>query len=114
MPSDRVAAALRDIQLNIDLANGFVAGFDCETFRDDTRTLYAVTRCLEIISEASPRLPDDVKRRHPSIAWKDMAGAGNIYRHEYEDVVAKLVWDTVHLALPPLRDAVARELADFG
>jgi uncharacterized protein with HEPN domain len=27
-----------------------------------------------------------MKRRHPSIAWKDMAGAGNVYRHDYEDV----------------------------
>jgi uncharacterized protein with HEPN domain len=47
----------------------------------------------------------------PIIAWKGMAGAGNIYRHNYEDVAAKLVWDTVQLALPPLRDVVARELA---
>jgi uncharacterized protein with HEPN domain len=73
--------------------------------------LYAVTRYLEIISEASRRLPAEIKARYPSIAWKDMAGAGNIYRHDYEDVAAKLVWDTVQLALPPLRDVVARELA---
>ena len=39
-----------------------------------------------------------------------MAGAGNIYRHDYEDVAAKLVWDTVQLALPPLRDVVALEV----
>jgi uncharacterized protein with HEPN domain len=40
-----------------------------------------------------------------------MAGAGNIYRHGYEEFAAKLVWDTVQLALPPLRDVVARKLA---
>ena len=96
---------------HIDLATEFVAGIGYEAFRDDTRTVYAVTRCLEIISEASRRLPDEVKTRHPSIAWKDMAGAGNIYRHDYEDVAAKLVWDTVQLALPALRDVIARELA---
>jgi hypothetical protein len=28
-----------------------------------------------------------------------MAGARNVYRHDYEDVAAKLVWDTVQLAL---------------
>jgi uncharacterized protein with HEPN domain len=55
MPSDP-AAALRDIQRNIDLATQFVAGMEYEAFRDDTRTVYAVTRCLEIISEASRRL----------------------------------------------------------
>jgi len=75
--------------------------------------VYAVTRCLEIISEASRRLPTELKTRYPSIAWKDMAGAGNIYRHDYEDVAARLVWDTVQLALPPLREVVVRELAPY-
>jgi uncharacterized protein with HEPN domain len=110
MPSD-AAAALRDMERHIDLAVQFVAGMDYEAFRDDARTLYAVTRCLEIISEASRRLPAEMKARHPSIAWKNMAGAGNIYRHDYEDVAAKLVWDTVQLALPPLRDVITREIA---
>jgi uncharacterized protein with HEPN domain len=46
-----------------------------------------------------------------SIAWKDMAGAGNIYRHDYEDVAEKQVWDAVQIDLPPLRAVVQRELA---
>lgn len=61
---------------HIDLAASFAAGFDFERFRDDPRTVYAVTRCLEFISEASRRLPDDLKARHPVIAWKQMAAAG--------------------------------------
>jgi uncharacterized protein with HEPN domain len=111
MLSDSERAALRDMQPHIDLATGFVAGLSFEAFRDDTRTLSAATRCLEIISEASRRVPAEIKKRYPSIAWKDIAGAGNIYRHDYEDVAAKLIWDTVQLALSPLRDVVGRELA---
>ena len=88
-----------------------MASLDYEAFRDDTRTLCAVTRCLEIISEASPRVSFEIKARYPLIAWKDMADTGNIYRHDYEDAAAKLVWDTVQLALLPLRDVIARELA---
>jgi len=113
MLSEATAAALRDMEHHIDLANQFVAGLDYEAFQDDTRTVFAVTRCLEIISEASRRLPEDLRRRHPAIAWKDMAGAGNVYRHNYEDVAARLVWDTAQLALPPLREVVSRELAAF-
>lgn len=111
MPSDAVSSALRDIEHHINLATHFIAGVDYEAFCDDTRTIYAVTRCLEIISEASRRLPNEMKAQYPSIAWKNMAGAGNIYRHDYEDVAAKLVWDTVQLALPPLRDVITREIA---
>jgi uncharacterized protein with HEPN domain len=101
MLSDAAIAALRDMEHHISLATHFIAGFDYEAFRDDTRTVFAVTRCLEIISEASRRLPNEMKARYPSIAWKNIAGAGNVYRHDYEDVAAKLVWDTVQLALPP-------------
>jgi uncharacterized protein with HEPN domain len=110
MPSEAGVAALRDIDRHIELAGRFVEGLDYEAFLNDARTLFAVTRCLEIISEASRRLPDEVKRKYASIPWKSIAGAGNIYRHDYEDVTARLVWDTVQLALPPLREVVAREL----
>ncbi len=68
MPSRTEDRSLRDILFHIDLATEFVTGFDRDTFKKDLRTLYAVTRCLEIISEASRRLPDDLKARHLAIA----------------------------------------------
>lgn len=110
MPSESAKAALRDIAHHISLAAQFTEGFDFAAFCDDERTVYAVTRCLEIISEASRRLPDDMKARHPSIAWKNMAAAGNIYRHDYEDVAATQVWEAVQRALPPLRAVIEHEL----
>src|ERR1700752_197554 len=114
MRSDAGLSALRDIAYHIDLAVHFAAGFDYESFRDNLRTVYAVTRCLEIISEASRRLPDELKTRHPAIAWKDMAGAGNIYRHDYEDVAAQHVWDTIRIDLLPLRSVIEHELKIDG
>ena len=51
-------------------------------FARDRKTVYAVARALEIISEASRRLPDELKTRHPEIDWPAVAAAGNIYRHE--------------------------------
>ena len=52
MLSSAATAALRDIAHHIGLAAEFTAGFDYEAFVVDPRTVYAVTRCLEIISEA--------------------------------------------------------------
>jgi uncharacterized protein with HEPN domain len=116
MPSNLAALRrwLNDIQHRIAMAEGFVAGMGYEAFKDDNLHLYAVTRCLEIISEASRRLPDELKARHPSIAWREMAAAGNVYRHEYEDVAARRVWRTLTHDLPLLRAVVARELANIG
>jgi uncharacterized protein with HEPN domain len=110
MLSSSATAALRDIAYHIELAIHFAAGFYIAKFREDLRTVYAVTRCLEIISEASRRLPDELKARHPSIAWRDMAGAGNIYRHNYEDVSVSRVWEALQIDLPPLLAVVRQEL----
>ena len=113
MPSEREAIRrwLNDIRYHIALAEGFVAGMSYEAFKNNDLRLYAVIRCLEIISEASRRLPAALKEGHPEIQWKGMAAAGNIYRHEYEDIAALQVWDTLTLHLPPLRAVVEAELA---
>ncbi len=95
---------------NIMLARSFVASATFGEFQSDRRTSYAVLRCLEIISEASRRLPTDLKARHPHIAWIDMAGAGSIYRHQYNDVQDDLIWKTVQEDLEPLRIVVEQEL----
>jgi len=114
MPSRSARTSLLDILYHIDLVEAFAEGFQAATFHNDLRTVYAVTRCLEIISEASRRLPSPLKERHPSIAWKRMAGAGNIYRHNYEDVASSYVWDTVRIDLPPLRAVVGYEIDELG
>jgi uncharacterized protein with HEPN domain len=111
---DAVRRWLDDIRYHVVLAQTFADGMTYDAFRDDLRTIYAATRCLEIVSEASRRLPDELKARHPSIQWRDMAAAGNIYRHEYEDVAARAVWDTLTRHLPPLRVVIEQELAALG
>jgi uncharacterized protein with HEPN domain len=59
-------------------------------------------------------LPEDLKARHPSIPWKEMAGAGNVYRHDYESVEAYDVWITIQDHLPALRAVIDAELAVLG
>lgn len=111
MPSEKESGALRDILRHIDLAERFAHNHSYESLRDDLKTLYAVIRSLEIISEASRRLPDELKARHPGIPWREMAAAGNFYRHNYEDVTPVRAWKVVHEDLPPLRAVVEEELA---
>ena len=116
MPSKRSnpKAYLFHTRDNITLARRFVDGFDYEQFRDNQLVFYAVTRCLEIISQASRRLSPKLKQRHPHIRWRGMAGAGNVYRHDYEDVRQRAVWNTVQKHLPPLLAAVEQEPRQLG
>ena len=81
-----------------------------EAFRADKRTTYAVVRCLEIISEASRRLPPELKARYPQLQWSNMAGAGSVYRHQYHEVEDGVLWQTIHESLDPLRIVVEQEL----
>ena len=113
MPSKNPAQRLSDILENIDVIGGFTAGLDFAAFRADRKTVYAVVRALEIISEASRRLPAPLLSRHPEVDWAAVAAAGNIYRHEYEAVDEALVWHTIHHGLPALRSVADEELNRF-
>jgi uncharacterized protein with HEPN domain len=110
MRSERSHTHLVHIRDNILLAQGFVGEMSYAEFQADIRTVYAVIRCLEIISEASRRVDPDVKARHPQLPWMDMAGAGNVYRHDYENVRQALVWKTVKNALLDLLAVIEQEL----
>lgn len=59
-------------------------------------------------------MPEEVRSQHPAIPWKNIAGVGDVYRHDYEETTPKIVWDTVQLALPALRSAVAEEMERTG
>jgi len=110
MPSKNPSQRLRDIVENIDAIGGFLHDLDLEQFTRDRKTVYAVTRALEIISEASRRLPQDLKDRHPEIDWPAVAAAGNVYRHEYEAVDEQQLWQTARHDLDLLRRLAASEL----
>jgi uncharacterized protein with HEPN domain len=113
MLSNKVHLALLDIRDNIRLAEDFAAGLSLDAFVADRRTFYAVTRCLEIISEAARRLPASVRNRHPGLPWRAIMGAGNVYRHDYDNVAEEIVWRTVQHSLAALLTAVESEIARF-
>ena len=102
MPSRAEERWLRDILFHIDLATEFVAGFDRDTFKSDLRTLYAVTRCLEIISEAARRLRGPQQERFPDLEWRQIEDSGNVFRHLYQHVAESVVWMTVQHRLRAL------------
>jgi uncharacterized protein with HEPN domain len=88
----------------IEQAEAYVQGMSFEQYSSDQKTQRAVERCIEVISEASRHIPDEVKGKHPQIPWSDVAGIGNIF--EYHNVAARIVWDTVRVHLPLLHAAV--------
>ena len=111
MPSKSIQNILYDIRDNILYAQEFVATLDYDSFVNSRRDVYAVTRAIEIVSEASKHLPDDMRARHPLMPWRDIRDVGNFYRHQYDNVSASYVWRTVQDHLPSLLAIVQAEIA---
>jgi uncharacterized protein with HEPN domain len=111
MPSRSPLYSLLDIRENARLAQEWTAGHTVESFTDDRQIFYAVTRCLEIVSEASRRLPRAMRDRHPELPWRAIMDVGNVYRHEYDNVSEDAVWRTVQHRLSELVAVVEIELA---
>lgn len=69
-----------------------IAGYDFEKFRADRRTRQLVERNLEILSEASRRLPEELKLDEARIPWRAIAGIGNVLRHDYHEAYPTILW----------------------
>jgi uncharacterized protein with HEPN domain len=111
-PTQKEMLAWLAIEDNAKLALSFVAGMTLEQFSGDRRTFYAVTRCLEIISEAARRLRGVQQEQHPHLEWRQIEDAGNVFRHVYQSVAESRVWMTVHQRIPEMLAAAQAALAD--
>lgn len=105
---------LRDIEENIDHIEQITTPITYEIFRQDWRTYSAVERGLERISEASRSIPPHLKALYLDIPWPQIAGIGNILRHNYERVSLKIIWDTTQTSLSELRKVVTALLHDLA
>src|ERR1700733_8318984 len=111
MTKSSPVARLTDIIEAIELIQSEMADVTLDAFEADRRKRWLVERGIEIISEASRRLPSTMKTRHPEIPWPKVAGIGNVPRHEYEAVAHDVLWHVVNENLPPLKTVCLDELA---
>jgi len=73
-----------------------------DDFLRDETLKRAVVRSLEIIGEATKKIPADFKVKWDSIKWKDMAGMRDRLIHDYMGVNYSIVWDVVKNKIPEL------------
>ncbi len=101
---------LRDIIDSIDDLASFTKDLNFEAFTKDKKTSNAVIRSIEVIGEASKKIPPSIKNKHPPIPWKKMSGMRDKMVHEYFGVDLEIVWKTVREDIPPLKPLIQEVL----
>jgi len=106
-------ATLRQIQDAAHRLQTICAGKTKEQLLPDWLATAALERFLEIVGEGVKRLPLELRARHPSVPWKEIAGTRDHLSHGYDDVDYQVLWDAVHKDLPLLLATVEQMLKDF-
>ena len=110
MPFSEPSLSLTDIRDAIIAIEQFTEDMDFAAFRSEPKTIAAVERKLQVISEAAVRLGAQAEKLCPGLPWHNIRGIGNWLRHQYDRVDIETLWNTVADDLPPLKVAVHRAL----
>ena len=70
----------------------------------------AAVRSLEIIGEATKKIPADLKVKWNSIPWKNMAGMRDRLIHDYIGVNYTIVWDVMKNKIPDVNHQISKLL----
>jgi uncharacterized protein with HEPN domain len=97
---------LRHILAEADYLLGTSAGLTLEEFLADETLQRAFVRSLEVIGEASSKVPAEYRAEHPQLEWRLMTATRNRLIHGYFGVDYELVWDVVQNQIPEVQTKV--------
>jgi uncharacterized protein with HEPN domain len=104
----------RDYLLHIlseaDFLLGASEGLKFSEFDSDETLRRAFVRSLEVIGEASKKVPQTFRDLHPEIEWRSMAGMRDRLIHDYMGVDYELVWDVIQNRIPELKKQIGAVL----
>lgn len=113
--SDLTTAILLDDMLQAtERSLGYVDGYTFEAFVVDSRTFDAVLRNLEVLGEAAAQVPEDFRKAHPEVPWRQIVGLQNVVINPYYAVDPEVIWTIVTKQLPPLLPVLRAMCASRG
>jgi len=104
---------LNDILDSIIKIKTFLKDVDYPIFQKDVKTQYAVIRALEIIGEASKKIPQEVKDNYSWIPWRFMAGMRDKLIHDYFGIDIQVVWNTATKDILKLEEEIKNMVSSY-
>jgi uncharacterized protein with HEPN domain len=104
---------VEDIVDALEKAEILLKGVTYDRFESDFRINFAVVRALEIVGEATKRLPMTLRDQYSNIPWKQMAGMRDRIIHGYDTVDLEIVWDVVKQDIPQIKPQIQQILKDY-
>lgn len=108
-----VGAYLEDILKAIASIALYTKEMTFTDFDKDAKTRDAVVRNLEVIGEAVKRIPDATREAYPNLDWHPAAAMRDFLIHEYPEIDAEAVWDTIQRDLPPFQIGIEKCLNEL-
>src|SRR4051794_9109676 len=94
----------------IELIRESLAGIDEDDFLGNRMMGDATALRLGAIGEATRKLSNELRERHPDVEWHKMYGLRNIVAHQYRRLNYRILWQTATDALDALEQACRDEL----
>ncbi len=106
MSRHETAETLRQILAFCSEARGYTEGHSREQFGTDRKLQLTIERLIELIGEASSRLPEDFRARHQEVPWAKIIGMRNRINHGYDALDYDILWSVVEHELESLAHQV--------
>ena len=92
----------------IELIEKYIKGKNKQDFLNSQLLQDGIIRRIEIIGEAVKNLPEEFKKLHESIPWKEIVGMRDIITHKYFGIDLELTWEVLDKELPFLKQDILK------
>ena len=109
---NRALVYLYSILEDINLAEQFEADLNKDI--EDIKSLKALERVLETLSDATSKIPLEWKEQYPKIEWNRIKSFRNYIAHDYLSVDTHIILQIMQRNIPELKSVIEDMLNKYG